>query len=73
MREEENPAFIAQVTIDFSEFWQTLTLTQQTIALYFQRGYRTNEIAELIGVSAGRISQIRKELRDGWQEFIGEE
>jgi hypothetical protein len=35
-------------------------------------GQTTSATAAKFGVSLGRISQLRRELRDAWQQFHGE-
>jgi hypothetical protein len=36
-------------------------------------GNRTSDVSKRFDVSAGRISQRRKELAESWQKFVGEE
>ena len=69
----DDPADIAQANIDVAAWWKTLTPIQREFARLFAAGLETREIAKLKGVSPGRASQRRAELRDHWAEFIGED
>ena len=35
-------------------------------------GCSTSEVAQKHGVTAGRVSQLRRELYEGWQVYQGE-
>ena len=43
------------------------------IAEALAAGSRTGEVAEEFEVSAGRISQMRREFKESWEAFHGEE
>ena len=66
------PAEIAQVRIDFDAWLDSLTEKQQRAANLMCEGSSTSELSENIGVTSGRISQIRRELEQNWQQFIAE-
>lgn len=68
-RSGDNPSLIVMAKLDTAAWLQTLTARHKAITLLYAAGWRTEEIAELFGVTSGRISQIRKELLDLWQEF----
>lgn len=67
------PADIARVRLDFAAFLRSLPTRLRRIAKFLSRGETTTAAAEKFGVSAGRISQLRKELRLAWQRFVGDE
>lgn len=71
-RPGDDPATIAQVRIDLTEWLSTLSDQQRTVATLFATGCRTTEIAALLKKTPGRISQLRDELRVSWAEFCGE-
>jgi len=58
--------------IDFPEWLATLSERTRQIAQTLAVGNSTNEVARRFSISAGRISQIRRELSDSWQWFHGE-
>ena len=66
----DNPADIAQANIDVAAWFKSLSATQREFARLFAAGLETREIAKLKGVSPGRVSQRRAELRENWAEFI---
>ncbi len=55
--------------IDFGSWFATLTNRMKEIAKDLALGYSTREVAQARGVSAGRISQIRRKLEYSWAEF----
>lgn len=67
-----SPADIAACRIDFAEWLARLSPKHRRIATTLAGGETTARTAKRFRVSAGRISQIRQELRKSWQEFQGE-
>ncbi|MEI8372727.1 MAG: hypothetical protein WCJ35_07825 [Planctomycetota bacterium] len=67
------PADLAASRIDFGTWLKLLPYRQRRIAKFLSVGNRTADTAKKFKVSAGRISQIRKELADNWSKFIGDE
>ena len=67
------PAQVAASRIDFDEWLKSLLVRHRRIAQYLSLGNRTSQAARKFKVSAGRISQLRKELAANWQRFIGDE
>lgn len=57
---------------DFPEWLNNLTCQKRQIAEKLAVGDSTSEVAQECKVSPGRISQIRRELENSWQEFHGE-
>ena len=66
------PAEVAASRIDFDQWLKSLPVRHRKIAQFLSLGSRTSEAARRFRVSAGRISQLRKELDSSWRRFIGE-
>jgi hypothetical protein len=66
------PADVARVRLDFAAFLRSLPTKARRIAKFLSRGETTNAAAAKFDVSAGRISQVRKELKEAWQKFVGD-
>jgi hypothetical protein len=67
-----SPADVAILRLDFQEWLLRLSAMRRRIALALAGGESTKEVAEMIGVSMGRISQIRQVLKTNWDAFQGE-
>jgi hypothetical protein len=66
------PADIAALRIDFRTWLAELTPRHRTIAKSLAIGETTQSTAKKFRVSAGRVSQIRRELKNSWEEFQGQ-
>ncbi len=55
--------------MDFGAWFATLTKRMKEIAKDLAFGCSTSEVAEKHGVTAGRISQLRRVLEESWAEF----
>jgi len=66
------PAEIAAIRIDFKAWLATLTPRNRRLAERLATGETTSGAASAFGVSRGRISQLREELRRAWHFFQGE-
>jgi hypothetical protein len=66
------PADIARVRIDFADWLKTLPRRKRRIAEVLSTGETTSNVAKRFHVSAGRISQLRRQLYESWLEFTGE-
>ena len=66
------PAQTAAARIDFGQWLANLTPRCRRIAEVLATGEPTTKAAREFGVSPGRISQIRRELKDSWDRFLGE-
>ncbi len=64
-----SPADLAASRIDFAAFMASLSQRARRIAELLVIGESANHVAELLGVSAARISQIRRELQAAWESF----
>ncbi|MEI8375854.1 MAG: hypothetical protein WCJ35_23775 [Planctomycetota bacterium] len=67
------PADLAASRIDFSAWLKLLPYRQRRIAKFLSVGNRTADTAKKFKVSAGRISQVRRELAENWKKFTGED
>jgi hypothetical protein len=63
------PADIASTRIDFNSWLATLPKRDRTIAESLALGESNGSAAKLFGVSFGRISQIRRDLKVAWDQF----
>ena len=66
------PAETAASRIDFGQWLRSLPKRTRRVAETLASGETTTKAARKHGVSAGRISQMRRELMDNWQAFQGE-
>ena len=66
------PADVAASRLDFAAWMKSLSGRYRKIAKALARGETTGRVARMFKVSDGRISQLRRELRDSWREFQGE-
>jgi hypothetical protein len=55
--------------MDISAWFATLTRRMRQIAKDLAMGYSTSEVARKHGVTAGRISQLRRSLEESWAAF----
>ena len=67
------PAELAASRIDFPAWLATLKSRDRKIAMKLAAGETTGDVAHKFRVSAGRISQLRRELAETWRAFIGKE
>jgi hypothetical protein len=67
------PADLAASRIDFPAWLRTISKRDRKLAMKLATGETTGTVSRLFEVSAGRISQIRRELMESWRKFVGEE
>lgn len=67
------PAETAIARIDFSGWLRYLPRRSYKVATFLANGETTTAAAKRFHVSAGRISQIRRELLLAWHRFQGDE
>jgi hypothetical protein len=65
VRVDEQAAF----NVDFPAWLGTLSAVKRHVAELLARGHATDEAARVTGLSAGRVSQLRRELADAWFDF----
>ena len=66
------PSETARVRLDFADWLRSLPRRNRRIAEFLALSNRTSDAARKFGVSQGRVSQLRKELKTAWDEFTGE-
>jgi len=66
------PADTAAARIDTSAWLRSLPRRDRKVAKVLATGETTNAAAKKFRISAGRISQLRRELEESWQEFQGD-
>jgi hypothetical protein len=66
------PADVAVARLDTSAWLGTLSCRNRRLARVLATGETTKRAAERFGVTQGRISQLRDELRRSWGQFQGE-
>jgi len=66
------PAELAASRIDFPCWLRTLGRRDRKIAQYLGLGNTTGETARKFGLSEGRVSQLRRELKTAWEKYQGE-
>ena len=66
------PAEIAALRIDFSDWFSSLSPRDQRLASELARGESTSVVAKMFRITSGRVSQLRRELYESWQRFVGE-
>lgn len=49
-----------------ARFWDSLTPRERTIARALLNGDKARDVARRVGISAGRLTQIRQQLRRRW-------
>lgn len=69
---KHGPAEIAATRLDFAAWLRTLPGRVRHIAKTLAVGETTSNVARKFRVSPGRISQVRRELKDSWEAFRGE-
>ena len=67
------PADTAVVRIDFAAWLQLLPRRLRNIATFLANGETTTTAAKRFRVSAGRVSQLRRELFLAWHRFQGDQ
>ena len=57
---------------DFSDWLKSLSRRDRRLAEFLALGNRTNDTARKFNVSAGRVSQLRRDFEASWRCFQGE-
>lgn len=68
---QAGPADVAACRIDVADWLGTLSRRKRKIATTLASGETTKAAAKRHKVSAGRVSQIRRELAESWRRFHG--
>jgi len=61
----------AAFRIDFAAWLRRIGKRRQRVARRLMLGERAHEVARRVGVSPGRVSQLRRELERDWEAFYG--
>jgi hypothetical protein len=61
-----------QFRIDWPKWLSTLTPRERRIIRMLARDERTRDVADQFEISAGRVSQLRRDFFNGWNHFCGE-
>ncbi|MEA1949813.1 MAG: hypothetical protein U9N87_00395, partial [Planctomycetota bacterium] len=65
------PADVAASRIDFAAWLRSLSGRYRKIATALATGETTAKVAKMFRLSRGRVSQLRRELKESWQVFQG--
>ncbi len=65
------PAAVAMMKMDFTAWLKSLPYRVRRIAKLLATGEKTGTVAKKFDLSAGRISQLRRELAKSWKKFHG--
>jgi hypothetical protein len=66
------PADAAAFRLDFASWLAGLPARQRRTAELLAEGHETGVVARVLGVTSGRVSQVRRELEAGWRAFQGQ-
>ena len=64
---------IVSFRVDFADWLGRLSRRDRRIAETLALGNRTSDVAKRFNVSAGRVSQLRRELAASWRQFTGDD
>jgi hypothetical protein len=64
---------IVAFRVDFADWLKSLRRRDRRIAESLALGNRTSDVAKRFKVSAGRVSQLRRELAASWRQFVGDD
>ena len=64
-----SPAEVASFKIDFADWLKRLKSAKRQVALRLIAGDTTGEVAGRFQLSPARVSQVRRELHQDWNEF----
>ena len=63
------PADIAAIRLDFAAWLDSLPIRKRRLAETLAVGETTSAVAHRFGVSPSRVSQLRRQLDDSWEQF----
>jgi hypothetical protein len=66
------PAETAAARIDVAAWFRSLSRKKRRVVRKLAQGETTGSVARMFGLPAGRVSQLRRELAESWEEFQGE-
>jgi hypothetical protein len=59
--------------LDFPRWLRTLTARERRLVRAMAQGERTLDLGRRFGLSAARVSQLRRELHNDWRHFLGDD
>jgi hypothetical protein len=65
------PAETAMARIDVDAWFKSLPRRDRKVAEFLSLGNRTRDAAAKFRLSQGRVSQLRRELQQSWNDFTG--
>jgi len=68
-RDFENPADVAQARVDFEAWRAALPARKREVADLLASGASGADVRQIVGISAARVSQLRRELQAHWEAF----
>jgi hypothetical protein len=68
-----SPSEQASFRIDFSNWLAARSHQDRQMIRELSLGERTSDLALKYGITPGRVSQKRRQFRDAWQKFQGEQ
>ena len=66
------PADVAATRVDFRAWLESLPERTRHVAETLATGEATSRVAQMFGLTPGRVSQLRRELYHAWLAFTGE-
>jgi hypothetical protein len=66
------PDHVVMVRLDFAAWLESLTKRNRRFADLLAADTRGKDVARRFGITHGRVSLLRSELRDDWHQFQGE-
>ncbi len=66
------PFDVVRTKLDVRAWLRSLPIRQRRIAKFLANGETTTAASQKFGISAGRISQLRRELAENWKMFVGD-
>jgi DNA-directed RNA polymerase specialized sigma24 family protein len=66
------PAETAACRLDFAAWLRSLPKRDRKMAVTLATGETTGEAAKRFNVSPSRVSQVRRQLQQSWNDFVGE-
>jgi DNA-directed RNA polymerase specialized sigma24 family protein len=66
-----NPLEATRVSLDWASFEDLLTERQRDIVTKLSEGWRRSEIAQYLGLTPGRVTQILKHVASAYREMFG--
>lgn len=56
--------------LEIRDFLSQLRTEEHTIAILYYEGYKTNEIAEIVGYAPAHVSVIISNIKKKWRDYV---